>query len=90
MISEKLNGINIECDGCNSSTSHCVPTAGGNVVCACLPGFEDLDPINPGQNCSKLLPSGAPSPVVRLLITEKPANMTHGGLRSAWDSRCRG
>ncbi|KAK6743395.1 hypothetical protein RB195_010571 [Necator americanus] len=49
--------LNIECDGCNSSTSHCVPTAGGNVVCACLPGFEDLDPINPGQNCSKLLRS---------------------------------
>ncbi|KAL6727179.1 hypothetical protein Aduo_009076 [Ancylostoma duodenale] len=47
--------LNIECDGCNSTTSHCVPTAGGNVACACLPGFEDLDPINPGQNCSRLL-----------------------------------
>ncbi|KAK5972270.1 hypothetical protein GCK32_014063, partial [Trichostrongylus colubriformis] len=46
--------LSIECVGCNSSTSHCVPTAGGNVVCACRPGYEDLDPINPGQNCSKL------------------------------------
>ncbi|XGW15974.1 hypothetical protein V3C99_001438 [Haemonchus contortus] len=46
--------LSIECEGCNSSTSHCVPTAGGSVVCTCLPGFQDLNPINPGQNCSKL------------------------------------
>ncbi|KAK6041314.1 hypothetical protein COOONC_21180, partial [Cooperia oncophora] len=53
--------VSIECEGCNSSTSHCVPTAGGNVVCACLPGYEDLNPINPGQNCSKLTHSSTPS-----------------------------
>lgn len=48
----ELLSVNIECEGCNSSTSHCVPTAGGSVVCACLPGLEDLNPISPGQRCS--------------------------------------
>ncbi|PAV90651.1 hypothetical protein WR25_12214 [Diploscapter pachys] len=45
--------LSLDCRGCNSTTSQCVPTKTGNLVCACLPGYVDLNPMSPGQNCSK-------------------------------------
>ncbi|CAD6187613.1 unnamed protein product [Caenorhabditis auriculariae] len=46
--------VSLDCAGCNSTRAHCVSTKGGSLVCACLPGYVDMSPITPGQNCQPL------------------------------------
>lgn len=38
--------------GCQSGESKCVGTKDG-FVCRCVDGYIDLNPSNPGTNCSK-------------------------------------
>ena len=60
--------VSVDCVGCPEETSQCVATNTGNVVCMCRDGLIDVDPHQPGTNCSRSPRESPPSTYCLALV----------------------